>query len=136
MRRGGQVCFDEIKSVNNNISLLVRFIRLAPFICLILSPVDFFFEGRQILGLIYDPDKDVVVVEIDLAVHVEVYFLEVLLIELLRCLDVLRIEVAIDQNRKILDLNNPILILISIKKNSPEAHLNIAILIFSRIFHH
>ena len=130
------MCFDEINSVNNNISLLVRFIRLAPFICLILSPVDFFFEGRQILGLIYDPDKDVVVVEIDLAVHVEVYFLEVLLIELLRCLDVLRIEVAIDQNRKILDLNNPILILISIKKNSPEAHLNIAILIFSRIFHH
>ena len=136
MRRGGQVCFDEINSVNNNISLLVRFIRLAPFICLILSPVDFFFEGRQILGLVYDPDKDVVVVEIDLAVHVEVYFLEVLLIELLGCLDVLRIEVAIDQNRKILDLNNPILILISIKKNSPEAHLNIAILIFSRIFHH
>ena len=130
------MCFDEIKSVNNNISLLVRFIRLAPFICLILSPVDFFFEGRQILGLVYDPDKDVVVVEIDLAVHVEVYFLEVLLIELLGCLDVLRIEVAIDQNRKILDLNNPILILISIKKNSPEAHLNIAILIFSRIFHH
>ena len=136
MRRGGQVCFDEINSVNNNISLLVRFIRLGPFICLILSPIDFFFEGRQILGLIYDPDKDVVVVEIDLPVHVEVYFLEVLLIELLRCLDVLRIEVAIDQNRKILDLNYPILILISIEKDSPEAHLNIAILIFSRILHH
>ena len=136
MRRGGQVCFDEINSVNNNISLLVRFIRLGPFICLILSPIDFFFEGRQILGLIYDPDKDVVVVEIDLAVHVEVYFLEVLLVELLRCLDVLRIEVAIDQNRKILDLNYPILILISIEKDSPEAHLNIAILIFSRILHH
>ena len=124
------MCFDEINTVNNNISLLVR------FICLILSPVDFFFEGRQILGLVYDPDKDVVVVEIDLAVHVEVYFLEVLLIQLLRCLDVLRIEVSIDQNRKILDLDNPILVLISIEKDSPEAHLNIAILIFSRIFHH